>query len=192
MADAGGPSNADRALLDAEYLVVWLVALVVVAGVAGAVVEYGDAVRDTTPDSDFSVSLDQQSRTLTVAHAGGDAIVDRTTRRLSVVIVDASNGTTERFDWARDDRPFADRGSGYPVTEGDSLAIDDPSVDSDGDGNYHDAEASVGFHLAADDIVRVEWRGVRRGGKTTTLTLLNATLVSDDGTIRFETDGEVG
>jgi len=184
--------DADRALLDAEYLVVWLVALVVVAGVAGAVVEYGDAVRDTTPDSDFSVSLDQESRTVTVTHDGGDAVIDRTTHRLSVVLVDASNGTTERFDWARDDQSFADRGSGYPVTEGDSLVVDDPSVDSDGDGNYHDAEASVGFHLAPDDTVRVEWRGVKRGGKTVTVTLLNATLVPvDDGTIRFETDGEV-
>jgi len=182
--------DADRGLLDVEYLVVWLVALVVVAGVGGAVVEYGDDVRDSTPDSEFAVSLDQQSWTVTVTHAGGDAVLDRTTHRLSVVLVDASNGTTERFDWARDDRPFADRGSGYPVTEGDTLVIDDPSVDSDGDANYHDAAASVGFHLATDDRVRVEWRGVRRGGKTTTLTLLNATLVSaDDGTIRFETDG---
>jgi len=191
--DADGRPNSirrrasARALLDAEYLVVWLVALVVVAGVAGAVVEYGDEVRDTTPEADFAVSFDQGTRTLTVTHAGGDAIRDRVTRRLSVVVVDASNGTTERVDWARDGTSFSDRGTGYPVTAGDSLSIDDPAVDADGDNDYHDAAASVGFHLSVEDTVRVEWHGVRRSGQTTTLTLLHAALVSDDGTIRFET-----
>jgi len=182
------PRRGDRALLDVEYLVVWLVALVVVAGVGVAVVQYGDDVRETTADSDFSASLDRGTWTVTVTHAGGDPVVDRTTHRLSVVLVDASNDTTERVDWARDGTGFSDRGSGYPVTAGDTLAIDDPSADADGDGSYHDADATVGFHLETGDAVRVEWRGVRRGGQTTTLTLLNATLSSgDDETIRFET-----
>jgi hypothetical protein len=186
MRQRGDSSAGARAALDAEYVVVWLVALVVVAGITGAVVAYGDDVRQTTPDSAFVVSFDEDARTLTVAHNGGDAIRDRSTHRLSVVVTDADADVTDRVVWAADETWYADRGSGFPVSEGDSLRIDDPTVDSDGDGNLHDADGTVGFELDANDTVAVEWEGDRRGGKQTTETLLNATLArGDDGTLRF-------
>ncbi|MFB6150411.1 MAG: hypothetical protein ABEJ40_01265 [Haloarculaceae archaeon] len=159
-----------------ERVAVWLVALLVVGGVAGSVVAVAGDVRRPTPDAAFAVAFDAENGTVTVEHAGGQRITDRTTRRLAVVLTDASADATAEVVWASDPAGPVERGTGYPVEAGDALAIDDPRVDADGDGNYLDAAASVGFHLAANDSVRVVWAGNRRGGATRTATLANATL----------------
>ncbi|QPV62364.1 hypothetical protein I7X12_16715 [Halosimplex litoreum] len=158
-----------------ERWVVWLVALAVVGGLVGSVVYLDDELRRDSPGADFSVSFDSQTGTMTVEHAGGDPIVDRTTERLSLVVLDGSTGTTEEVVWVSDAPGATKRGVGYPVRPGDSLTIDDPRVDSDGDGSYLDAERSVGVYLESGDSVRVVWTGSMRG-TTQTVTLANATL----------------
>ncbi|WP_415382554.1 hypothetical protein [Halosimplex sp. TS25] len=160
-----------------ERWVVWLIVLAVTVAVVGSVIYFGDELRRDSPDADFSVSFDAESSALTVQHAGGDSIADRTTERLSVVVVDESTGNSETVSWVSDDRGPTKRGAGYPVAPGDSLTVDDPSVDSDGDENYLDAERSVGFYLEAGDSVRVVWTGAMRGD-TQSVTLANATLGS--------------
>ncbi|QLH84388.1 hypothetical protein [Halosimplex pelagicum] len=158
-----------------ERWVVWLVALAVVGGLVGSVVYLDDELRRDSPGADFSVSFDADAGALTVEHAGGDAITDRTTERLSVAVLDGSTGTSEEVVWVSDSPSATKRGVGYPVRPGDSLTVDDPSVDSNGDGSYLDAERSVGFYLESGDSVRVVWTGSMRG-TTQTVTLANATL----------------
>jgi len=159
-----------------ERVAVWLVALAVVAGTVGSVAYLADDVRRDTPDAAFAVSFDGDTHTVTVEHAGGDAITDRVTRRLSVVVADADGPTAAKVAWARDAPGPVTRGEGYPVRPGETLTVDDPAVDADGDGSSHDADATVGFRLGANDSVRVVWEGARRGGTVRTVTLANATL----------------
>lgn len=166
----------DQRALRLERPVAWLVTLVVVAAVVGSVVLYAEDVRRTSPDADFAVSFDEETRTVAVEHAGGQAITDRTTERLTVVLVDESAGTTSTVTWASDTRGPTSRGTGYPVVPGDAIEIDDPTVDADGDENVFDADATVGFALEAGDTVRVVWTGNRQGGDARTVVLANATL----------------
>ncbi|WP_135365648.1 type IV pilin [Halosimplex halophilum] len=158
-----------------ERWVVWLVAVAVVAGLVGSVVYLGDELRRDSPGADFSVAFDAEAGSVTVEHAGGDSISDRTTERLSVVVLDSSAGTSAEVVWVGDSPGATKRGVGYPVAPGDSLTVDDPSVDADGDGNYLDAERSVGFYLESGDSVRVVWTGSMRGTRQS-VTLANATL----------------
>lgn len=170
----GRPFGDERAGI--ERIVIWVVTLAVVAGTVGSVVYLAEDVRRDAPDSDFDVSFDEETRTVAVEHAGGEAITDRVTERLAVVVVDESAGSTTDVTWASDaDGPF-NRGAGYPVSPGDSLTIDDPTVDADGDENFHDADASVGFPLESGDSVRVVWSGDRQGGTAQNVTLANETL----------------
>jgi hypothetical protein len=161
--------------LAVERLVVWLVVIAAVAAVAGSIVTVGEDLRRDVPDSDFSVSFDDETATITVEHAGGDPIRDRETRHLAVAVADAETGATDRVTWVTD-RDNSKRGPGYPVDEGDAFTVDDPTVDADGDGNYHDADATVGVALDASDTVRVVWRGTRRSGAVTNVTLDETTL----------------
>lgn len=164
----------DRAVAVGRW-VVWLVVLAVTAGVVGSVVSFGDALRRDSPDTDFSVSFDADAGALTVTHAGGDSVSDRTTRQLSVVVVDGNTANRERVVWVADSSGETKRGVGYPVRSGDSLTVDDPSVDSDGDESYLDGDRSVGFYLASGDSVRVVWEGSLRGS-VRSVTLANATV----------------
>lgn len=159
-----------------ERVAIWVLTLAVLAGIVGSVVFFAEDLRRDEPEADFAVSFDEETRTVTVEHAGGEAITDRVTERLVVEIVDADGPTTATVPWATDIAGPTSRGTGYPVDRGDALTIDDPAFDTDDDGNYHDAEASVGFHLASDDTVRVVWVGNRRGGPTRTVALAEVTL----------------
>lgn len=156
-------------------LVVWLVVLAITLAVVGSVVSFGDEFRRDSPDADFAVSFDGETGALTVEHAGGDSISDRTTERLSVVVVDESTGNSETVVWVRDRDGPTKRGGEYPVLPGETLAVDDPSVDADGDENYLDGDRSIGFYLESGDSVRVVWEGSLRGS-VRSVTLSNATL----------------
>jgi len=156
--------------------VIWLVVLVVAAAAAGSVVYFADDVRRDVPDSEFVLDFDSETATVTVEHAGGQAITDRTTKNLTLVFDDASAGTTSRVMWVSDVGGPIERGSGYPVETGDSLSVDDPTVDSNGDENVLDADGSVGFAFDSGDRVRVVWTGSRFGGSVRTVTLANATI----------------
>jgi len=156
--------------------VVWLVTLAIVAGTVGSVVYVAEDLRRTAPETDFEVAFDEETRTVTVEHADGDPITDRVTERLVVEVVDADGETTATAVWASDIQGPTSLGTGYPVEEGDALAVDDPAVDANDDGNFHDADASVGIRLSGGDTVRVVWTGNRQGGPTRTVTLAEATL----------------
>jgi hypothetical protein len=156
--------------------VIWLVVLVVAAAAAGSVVIYADEVRRDTPNSEFEFSFDSETATVTVEHAGGQTITDRTSKNLTLEFVDVSANTTSRVVWVSDVGGPIERGYGYPIEEGDSLSVDDPTVDADGDENVLDAEGSVGFPFESADRVRVVWAGSRFGGPVRTVTLANATV----------------
>jgi len=156
--------------------VIWLVVLVVAAGAAGSVMMFADDVRRDVPNSEFAFDFDSETATVTVEHSGGQAITDRTTKDLTLVFEDVNAGTTSRVVWISDVGGPIERGSGYPVEDGDALSVDDPTVDSNGDENVLDAEGSVGFAFESGDEVRVVWTGSRFGGGVRTVTLANATI----------------
>jgi hypothetical protein len=156
--------------------VVWLVVLVVAAAAAGSVVLYADDVRRDVPNSEFVFDFDAETATVTVEHAGGQSITDRTTTNLTLVFEDVSAGTTSRVVWVSDVGGPIKRGFGYPIEDGDSLSVDDPTVDSNGDESVFDADATVGFAFAPEDEVRVVWTGSRYGGPDQTVALANATV----------------
>jgi len=54
---------------------------------------------------------------------------------------------------------WATDSDGLPVTEGDSITVDDPRTDSDGDGGFLDGDVSVGFVFDSGDTVEVVWTG---------------------------------
>jgi hypothetical protein len=156
--------------------VIWLVVLVVAAGAAGSVVVFADDVRRDVPDSEFAFDFDSETATVTVEHAGGQAITDRTTKNLTLEFVDVSANTTSRVVWVSDVGGPLERGFDYPVEAGDSLSVDDPTVDANDDENVLDADGSVGFAFESGDEVRVVWTGSRFGGGVRTVTLANATI----------------
>lgn len=159
-----------------ERAAVWLVVLVLVVGIVGSVVYVSGDLRRDVPESDFATEFDAETATLTLTHADGDGIGDRGTVSLVVEITDADTGATVTVPWAGERVGYSKRGFGFPVREGDAITIDDPTVDADGDGNYHDADASVGIHLSEGDRIRVVWEGSRRTGDVKTVTLANATV----------------
>jgi hypothetical protein len=156
--------------------VVWVVVLAVTAAAAGSVALFADEVRRDVPDTEFEFAFDEETRTVTVEHAGGQAITDRTTKNLALVFEDASAGTTSRVVWVSDVGGPIERGFDYPVEAGDTFSVDDPAVDADGDENALDADGSVGFAFESGDRVRVVWTGSRFGGSVRTVTLANATV----------------
>ena len=156
--------------------VVWVVVLAVTAAAAGSVALFPDEVRRDVPDTEFEFAFDEETRTVTVEHAGGQAITDRTTKNLALVFEDASAGTTSRVVWAGDVGGPIERGFDYPVEAGDTFSVDDPAVDADGDENALDANGSVGFAFESGDRIRVVWTGSRFGGSVRTVTLANATV----------------
>jgi hypothetical protein len=159
-----------------ERVAVWVLTVAVLAGVVGSVVFFAEDLRRDEPDADFAVSFDDETRTITVEHDGGETISDRVSERLVVEVVDADGPTTARVAWASDRRGPTSRGTGYPVKPGDTITIDDPTVDANEDGNFHDAEASIGLYLSTNETVRVVWEGNRRGGPTRTVTLAETTI----------------
>jgi len=159
-----------------QRLVIWVVVLAVAAAAAGSVALFADEVRRDVPDSEFEFAFDEETRTVTVEHAGGQAITDRTTKNLTLAFEDASAGTASRVVWVSDVGGPIERGFDYPVEQGDTFSVDDPTVDADGDENVLDADRSVGFSFESGDRVRVVWTGSRFGGDVRTVTLANATI----------------
>jgi len=164
-----------RAAVTVERIAVWGVAVLAVAAFAGLVVGPGAEFRTSTPTADFDGRYDDSAGAVTVTHAGGDSLAGGTTQSVALVVTDADNGTTTRLPWATES-------SGLPVSEGDSITVDDPRVDSDGDGNYLDADGSVGFYLEPGDTVDVVWTGRLTGAPDTqTATLDTVTIGNETG-----------
>lgn len=163
-----------RAAVTAERIAVWGAAVLVAVALAGLVVGPGADFRTAAPSADFEGSYDNTTGTVTVTHAGGDELAGGSTQSVALVVTDADNDTTTRLSWANES-------SGLPVSEGDSFAVDDPRVDANDDGNYLDADGSVGFYLEQGDTVEVVWTGRLTGAPETrtetleTITVGNAT-----------------
>ena len=159
-----------RAGVTIERIFVWGAAVLAVAALAGLVVGPGADFRTAAPSADFEGSYDNATGTVTVTHAGGD---DLTGDSVALVVTDADTNETTRLLWGNE--------STLPVAEGDSFAVDDPRVDANDDGNYLDADGSVGFYLESGDTVDVVWTGRLTGAPETrtetleTITLGNAT-----------------
>jgi hypothetical protein len=167
-----GPTDA-RAALTLERLAVWGLAVLAVVALAGLVVGPGADLRTDAPDVVVEGEFDAQAGTVRLTHAGGDRLTGTATDRLAVAVTDTDRNATTRVIWAN--------GSTLPVGEGTQFVVDDPRVDSDGDGDFHDGDATVGFHLEAGDTVTVVWTGRLIGApETRTETLATVTLV--DGT----------
>lgn len=160
-----------RAAVTVERIAVWGVAVLAVAAFAGLVVGPAADLRTAAPTADFEGSYDDATGTVTVTHAGGDSLTGGSTQSVALVVTDADTNSTTRLLWADE--------STLPVTEGDSFAVDDPRVDADGDGNYLDADGSVGFYLAPGDTVDVVWTGRLTGAPETRTATLDTILIEN-------------
>ena len=168
--------EADRGVSPVIGVILMIAITVVIATATGTLVL--QLVDDRTSEleagdveAEFSVSYGTD--TVTVTHAGGDDLTDRNTDSVALAVTDTDTDATTRVLWADE--------ASLPVTEGDSFTVDDPTVDSNGDDNYLDADGSVGFYLEPGDTVEVVWTGRRLGAPETqtetleTLTVGNAT-----------------
>ena len=160
-----------RGVVTVERLAIWLVAALVVVGLAALVVGPGAELRTATPTVEIDGGYDAETSSVTVTHAGGDRLTGTATDRLAVAVTDTDRNATTTVIWANE--------STLPVGDGDQFVVDDPRVDNDGDGDFHDGDATVGFHLEAGDTVTVVWTGRLVGAPDTrTETLATVTLVN--------------
>ncbi|MFC6973820.1 type IV pilin [Halomicroarcula sp. GCM10025709] len=166
--------SADRGGITAERLAVWTLAVLAAAGLAVLAVGPGADLRTSAPEITVETAFDADAGAVTLTHAGGDRLTGTNTRTLSVVVTDADRNASTTVVWADE--------TGLPVEQGDSFTVDDPRVDSDGDGDYLDGDASVGFHLEAGDRVTVVWTGRLLGApEERSVAIAEATLTADGG-----------
>lgn len=140
-----------RGAVTVERVAAWLLAVAAMAALAGLVVGPGADYRTATPSVDVEGSYNTTTGAVTLTHAGGDELTSRSTTRLAVHVTDADTDATTRLTWANE--------SSLPVSEGASFTVDDPRVDSNGDRNFLDGDASVGFLFDSGDTVEVVWTG---------------------------------
>lgn len=162
-----------RGALALERLVVWGLAVLVVVALAGLAVGPGSDLRVAAPEVTVDGEFDAEAGAVTLTHSG-DRLTGTATDRLVVVATDTDRNVSTTVVWAN--------ASTLPVGEGDQFVVDDPRVDSDGDGDFHDGDATVGFHLEAGDTVAVVWTGRLVGAPDTrTETLSTVTLGNETG-----------
>jgi hypothetical protein len=152
-----------RGVIRAERMAVWLIAVLAVAGLGALAVGPGADFRTETPTVEPNFSYDSGTSAVTVAHTGGDSITG-TNAVVTVLVTDSDRNATSRFRWQ--DGP-----------DGSSFVVDDPSVDSDGDGNVLDGDGSVGFTFAPGDTIEVVWRGRLLGAPETQTTQLGKFII---------------
>jgi len=165
-------TSDSRGTVTAERIAVWATAVLAVAALAVLAVGAGAEFRTATPTADFTGSYDDTTGTVTVTHAGGDALTDRNTDSVALAVTDADTNATTRLLWATE--------SALPLSAGDSITVDDPRVDSDDDRNYLDADASVGFYLEPGDTVAVVCTGRRLGAPETQTASLGTVTVGNE------------
>lgn len=168
----------ERGAVGAERVVAWLLVVLAIAFAVAVVSGPGATVASGSPDATFDASYDGASNTLRIEHVGGDAIRRGATSSLVVVVSDADSDNRRNVTWVADGD---DGAAAYPVEPGDSIAVDDASVDADDDGNVFDANATVGFTLDADDAARVVWRGRPLGAPGQVNATLDTVTVEESG-----------
>jgi len=136
-----------RAAFGIERVAVWALAVATVVAVTVVVGASGGGLAGP-PSTSFDGTFDADSKTVTIAHAGGDSL---TAGRVTLVVTNASGTSSANVTWIGDD--------GDRIEEDDTITVDDPTVDADGDGNYFDADHTVGFPLTPGGTVEVRWTG---------------------------------
>jgi len=152
-----------RAVLGVERVGAWLVAIVAVAAIA-TVVTAGVPTVGGPPAAEFDVAYDNATQQYTVTHGGGDLIDDG--ESLTLTVSDGQH--TANLTWAGEGGVTT-----FPVRSGDSVSVDDPRVDSDDDGDYFDADATVGFALDGNETITVRWTGRPLGAPDTRTVVLS-------------------
>lgn len=149
-----------RAIFGVERVGVWLVAGLAVAVTVTVVSATGGGLIDA-PTASFDGTYDETTNTVTLTHAGGDQL---SPTQVTLVVTNASGTQSANLTLGNTD--------GQPLEQGASVGIDDPTVDSDGDGNYFDADRTVGFALTAGATIEIRWTGRPVGAaETRTVTL---------------------
>jgi len=149
-----------RAAFGVERVAAWLVAGVAIAVVLTVATAAGGSLLGP-PTASFDGTYDADANAVTITHAGGDRISGG---QVTLRVTSAAGNQTTTVEWtgASDD----------PLAEGDSITVDDPTVDSDGDGDYFDGDRTVGFQLTEGATVTVNWTGRPFGAAgTRTVTL---------------------
>jgi hypothetical protein len=164
--------SATRGAITAERLAIWGLAVLAIAGLAALAVGPGADLRTSAPDITVATTFDAEAGSVTLTHDGGDRLTGTSTRSLAVVVTDADRTASTTVNWADSEA--------LPVEGGDSFTVDDPRVDSDGDGDYLDGDASVGFYLEAGDTVAVVWTGRPLGAPDERTVTLDETTLSAD------------
>ncbi|MBV0900631.1 hypothetical protein [Haloarcula salina] len=164
-------SPRSRGAVTVERIVVWGLAALALAGLAALVVGPGADLRTAAPSATVEGQFDAETGTVTLTYAG-DTLTDTATRELALVVTDADRNASTRLTWADESR--------LPVEAGDTLIVDDPRVDADGDGSYLDGDASVGFHLEAGDTVALRWIGRPLGAPSERTTTLDTVTLSNE------------
>ncbi|NLV11165.1 type IV pilin [Halomicrobium mukohataei] len=140
-------SDYVRTAFGVERVAVWLAAGVAVAVVVLAVSASGAGIVDP-PTASFDGSYDADTHSVTITHAGGDAV---SAAQLSLVVTDEAGTNVATVNWSED--------GSERLAPGGTLSLDDPTIDADGDGDYFDADRTVGFPLTAGVTVEVRWTG---------------------------------
>lgn len=164
-------SSRCRGAVTAERIAVWGLAALALAGLAALVVGPGADLRTAAPSATIDGQFDAEAGTVTLTYAG-DTLTDTATRELALVVTDADRNATTRLTWADE--------SQLPVGGGDTVTVDDPRVDADGDGNYLDGDASVGFYLEPGDTVALRWTGRPIGAPSEQTTTLDTVTLSNE------------
>jgi hypothetical protein len=138
-----------------ERFAAWLIVTAVAVAVVGFVAVVGGAIATDAPDATVSGDYDAATNTLTLTH-DGESIRASETHALVVTVADNETANRHNVTWVADEAPAA---ASYPVTAGDTLVVDDYTVDATGDGNVFDGDATVGFVLNEGDTATVVWRG---------------------------------
>ncbi|WP_420182410.1 hypothetical protein ACNO8S_02345 [Haloarcula sp. KBTZ06] len=167
-------SRGHRGLVTVERVAVWGLAALAAVGLAALVVGPGADLRTASPSVTIDGQFEVEAGAVTLTHAGGDRLTDTSTHALALVVTDADRNRSTTLTWAEADQ--------LPVESDDTIVLDDPRVDSDGDGNYLDGDVSVGFFLDSGDTIAVRWTGRPLGapGERTT-TLDTVTLGNETG-----------
>jgi len=152
-----------RAVFGLERVGVWLIAVLAVAAIA-TVATAGVPTVGGPSEAGFSTSYDGESQQYTITHDGGETI----TAGESLTVTVSNDEHAANVTWAGDGGVTA-----FPVAEGDSLTIDDPRVDGDGDGDFFDAGATVGFELSGNETITVRWTGRPFGAPDTRTVVLS-------------------
>jgi hypothetical protein len=134
-----------RGVVRAERMAMWLIAVLAIAGLGALAIGPGADFRTETPTVATNFSYDSGASAVTVTHTGGDSLTGSHSV-VTVLVTDSDRNATSRFRW-------------HNVSDGSSFSVDDPSVDSDSDGNVLDGNGSVGFTFAPGDTIEVVWRG---------------------------------